>query len=55
MVFHGFYSGFGGQELKTTVETKKNLVSTLACLSDLVNIPIYCLHEGDFPKFFVEV
>ena len=24
MVFLGFYSGFGGQELETTVKTKKN-------------------------------
>ena len=33
----------------------RQLVSTLACLSDLVDIPQYCLQEGVFRKFFVEV
>ena len=33
----------------------RQLVSTLACLSDLVDIPQYCLYEGVFEKFLVEV
>ena len=31
------------------------LVSTLARLSDLVDIPEYCLYKGIFPSFFIEV
>ena len=33
----------------------RQLVSTLAHLSDLVDIPQYCLYERVFPKFLVDV
>ena len=33
----------------------RQLVSTLAYQSDLVDIPQYCLYDGVFPNFFVEV
>ena len=33
----------------------RQLVSALARLSDLVDIPQYCLYEAVFPNFLVEV